>query len=303
MDTAARHRWENLTMNLIRPLIMDDANTEDLSMVPTKEFFKPVLVMVAPLTPENAQLLKCEYLFDHAGNPHEFEGTHKLAGELSGALITLAGKVVEPAEFTTEKVAHLGIFRSEKKGMRVRMRAHLPEIGEADLIKLFRFLSTLNKQGYQLSVSDAQLGLDLQGKGTGGRDDPAHRWPVAGAGGAYSLEKCSRSPFSVKKPKLIADVLTIQVEDDQFLGAWSCEAHFKTAAYNGGRIPNIRDVVYSSRQAAIAAAVRDLWEFHRSILVDGDAEAKALEKLRDYALDLAPELKGKLEVDANVAAS
>lgn len=280
-------------MNLLQPLVLPGAKTEDLSMVPTKEFFKPVLVIVAPLTRENAILLRCEYLYDPAGNPHHFEGTHRPEGELSGAALVLAGTMVPAVEFKTEKVAHFGIFRVEKKGLSVRMRAHLPETGEEDLVKLFRFLSTLNKEGYTVTVTDAQGSLYTTLSTERGDDvalaDPGHHWPLPDPHGVYGPGVCTVRPFQAKK--LTASVMTVQVGDEQFLWGWMLESHFKSGVLAYGSSPNVRDIeeghVAPVVQTAVEHAVKCIRERFLELKPQTDPERKASGELDAFLLDLA----------------
>lgn len=278
-------------MNLLKPLELEETKTEDLSMVPTKGFFKPVLVMVAPLSKDNAALLKCEYLYDAAGNPQHFEGAHRLEGELSGAFIRLIGKTIAPVELKTEKVAHFSLFRLEKgRGMNVKMRAHLPEVGERELLTLFRFLATLNKEGYTLHVMDAQPVLEGTLPTGKGKDDPEHRWPEPGEGGFYDLKTAAKRPFRNQKPKLIADIITLQVEDNQYVFGYTIEAYLKAGAYTFGVKPNVRDTVYASSPAAASAAARLLWQAQAGF-VAAPTETKAVQHLRDFLVDIEPQLK------------
>jgi hypothetical protein len=145
-------------LNLLKPLVSKGATTESVDLVPTKKFFKPVIVITAPIEADNAELLGVRYLFDEKGNPRPFEGAHHLADELAAASVVFKSKSHGPVTIKTEKVAKLSLSRVEKKGMELKLRIHLPE-DKTKLFELLEFLSDLNKEGYTLTVTAAQRSL------------------------------------------------------------------------------------------------------------------------------------------------
>ena len=274
-------------MNLFRPLELAKASTERLEFVPTKKFFKPVLVITAPVTLEEGELLRCEYLWNDKGLPRDFDGSHKLTGELPGAKLSLCGESRSEV-IDTEKVAHFTLFRQD--GMRLRLRAHLPE--NEQLLELLSFLSELNKDGFKLVVRDAQvslLGENAGGDSSGERQSPPERYPEPDLNGFFDPKDAVARPFSNKKLK--CTIYTLETKDG-FLFGWSLNASAMKDAKTGGRDLNTSHATLPSESQAREHAVAEALAFitDENFHIEGKAEEKAVSDLKDYLFDIAPNL-------------
>lgn len=270
-------------MNLLKPMVLEKAKTEALNMVPTKEFFKPVLVLVAPLTYENAQLLRCDYLFDANKNPHQFEGTHRPEGELSGAFLQLGGLMVGK----TELVGRFGVFL-EKKELQLRLRSHLLELKKEALVDLFGFLSSLNKEGYSLTVTDTQGSLlaDQLG-GSAAKPAPAV-YAIPDDVGLIAVEYCNSQPFSAKKLK--ASIYTAQIDDELFAWGWMLDCSFHDAVIEK-KIPN-SETACTTHSLAVEKAAYDLFfQVQKSVQGTTPGEGKSRDALIEFLVDLVPGLE------------
>jgi hypothetical protein len=271
-------------MRLLQPLHLDGATTEGLNMVPTKEFFKAVLVFVAPLSLDNAKILGCDYLYDSHGNPHHFEGTHRPQGEESGAVIQLSKQL----ELATEKVGKFGIFLVEGE-LQLRLRAHLKEMEEQEIASLFRFLARLNKDGYLLGVLPAQASFVPGFAGEASATAAPQAWPEPEDGGYFPFEKCALRPFSARKLK--ATVAVIQTGEDQFLFGWKLDCQFRDPVM-ASKMPNITDTVYPTHAVALEKGAYELFDtVQMKVTTTTAAESKAHSELIDYLVDMDPSLK------------
>lgn len=251
---------------------MSDARTEGLEMVPTKDFFKPVLVISSPITKEMAEVLNAAWVFDQHGNPQRFEGTLKLAeGELSGATLTLVGKVADPIEIRTEKIAHFSVFKIEDK-LFMRIRAHLQDKGVEGLVSIFQFLAGLNKGAYiaQITESQGTLPGTLVGK------------PKPDENGEYSEDEAARLNVHFKigraQKGLKAEVLTLEVDGGWVYG-WMCKGEGLRDASDevkfGGQTLNEDCPIVASENEAIEKAKKGLAIFAMAL---SRAASKADEK-------------------------
>jgi hypothetical protein len=274
-------------MKLHKPLVLESAKTADVSLTPTKKFFKPVLVLDAPLTIEAAALLECAYLFDGAGNPHHFEGHHKLEGELSGALVDIKGQVTDPVSLKSEKVAHIACYRAEKKGMRVHLRIHLPE-DEAKLVELLHFLASLNKDGFTATVTDQQgtlIGVLVDDQQP--RDDGTFRYPVPNAKGEYPIEAAAKQPFTNKS--LDIRLYSILIEEGLYLRGWMVNWKNKVAR----EVPLSQDAGagYADSQSAFRSAAIEAHRFLQGKVVPkGVKEVADHEAGQAWLQNIVPEL-------------
>lgn len=272
-------------MNLQSPLVLTGAKTEGVDLTPTKRFFKPVLVIAAPLSIEDARTLDCDYLFDDGGNARPFEGTHKLAGELANAHITLHGEVSGDVTFKTEKIAHMGCFREEKTGMKLQMRAHLPE-DEAALIELLHFLSKLNKDGFTLTIAPGQrtlpgvLGDDMPSPGPG-----LFKFPQADLDGFYPVALAAKMPLKNKNCE--AYIAVMEVEDGEWISSWSVNWKKRDV---GGNDLRTDSEIYPERPAALEAAARSAWTFLLALQPHAAKEIGDHEAAIAWAQTLSPRL-------------
>jgi hypothetical protein len=273
-------------MNLLQPMTIDGVTTGQLNMVPTKEFFKPVLVLNAPLDTEDALLLGVDYLFDVHGNPRPFEGTHKLLGDLPFAEVTFAGKVTGAVTMRTEKLAHFACYIEEKKAMMLRFRLHFPE-DKTKLADLLEFLSTLNKEAFSVTLIPQQIGLP----GVGGK------YPEADEDGMYPDKSATTRPFSFRIGRHATGIkgfaATLELKDG-FIGGWSCNASGLTdseADNIAGRAFSSELTICPSENEALEHAVRELWEFATNILsraAKAKNEMAALDLLLEWCSTTVP---------------
>lgn len=265
-------------MNLLLPLTLEEATTEMVNMVPTKEFFKPVLVITAPLDRSGAELLGCDYLFDPAGNPVKFDGTHKLQGELPGAAISLGGRLVDVYTAASEAVRHFACYVLEKKGLRVRVRIHLPELAEDNLLRLLSFLTTLNKEAFTLTVTPAQKTLV---------DMLVNTEQAATAEQKVELE-ASHLHYGDGNSKLVAMVAIAETAGGFHYG-WFGRWNGKQKLEGKQELVRLQEL-QASEMAARDAALASLLKFAAEIMPKGRKEEEEIIGLRSWIFDLAPEL-------------
>lgn len=262
-------------------------------MFPTKKFWKPVLVVEAPIETDQAELIGALYLWDANGNPVDFEGTHKLHGELSGPEVTLKG-LTETMVTKAEKVGRFAIWRAEKKGMMLRVRIHFPETDEARLSELIRMLAQINKDGYDVMVCDEQLPLVP----TAVRDDPNFVFPKPGLDGLYDYNVCTKRPFNSKHITAVLEELEVE---EGFLCGW----HLKITNKDGSEKVDQRFLsdstpVYKSQVEARERGVAELLH-PAEVFAKELGVVKELSKLQDYMYDLVPELAKKRAAEGGQA--
>lgn len=265
-------------MNLLMPLVLSGATTEGVHMVPTKQYFKPVLVITAPLDRSHAALLGCEYLYDPSGNPVSFEGTHKLPGELPGAALALGGSLIAMYTVASEKVRGFGCFVVEKTGLRVRIRIHLPELNEDALVHLLQFLTTLNKEAFTVTITPAQKTLvdalvntDDQGRLADRTEIDASHWH-----------------FGDSKTKMVAMVSAAEVNGGWNYG-WFCRWSGKRKAEAKEELVRIQEV-QPSEMAARDRALVELLSFVGGIEPSRGKEEAEVVNLRSWVFNISPDL-------------
>ncbi len=253
-------------MNLFQPLILAEATTVSVNMV----------------------------LFDPAGNARAFEGAYRPTGELSGAVVTLAGKSTTPIRLASEKVAHFALQRQEKKGMTVQVRIHLKEGEPDELLPLLHFLNTLNKSNFEATIEDAQIPLGTQPANPSG--DRPDEMPVPDEAGLYPTTRVTRRPFSHKKLKAELQQLTVE---DGWIAGWSMMANFEKPS-NGGEALSVRSTVFASEAEALENAGRELLNFTRrdTFIRSGKTEDRAYGEFLGWLFDLLPALTKDVEVPA-----
>lgn len=289
-------------MNLHMPLILTDCKTIDVSMTPTKRFFKPVLQFAAPIDPERAELLGAAHLFDAAGNPRQFDGTYKVHGELAAPNLELKPKKGPAASIKTEKVAHFSFSREEKKGMRLTMRVHLPE-DETQLLALLNMLATLNKEGFTLTVIDAQRSLIEKPRQEPVAGDQKYTPPVHDQHGNYDATAAVSRPFDEGPIK--AKILTLDV-DGGFIFGWEFKAALKAEAIAKGQVLNTDCIVFNAESSAREAGAEAIWNAAHSdrlqAVIGKGKETKALLALESWLIDCAPSLRDRPGLTAAPAA-
>jgi len=262
-------------MTLSRPLILEKSRTKDVSLTPTERFFKPVIVIGAPCSRADAELIGCEWLFDAQGNAHHFEGSVKATAELSTAAVTLRGVTVS-TDFKAEKIVHFRLARVEKVGLEVQMRIHLTEHSPEDLVPLLAFLSTLNKEEFVLEITSAQMQLepakpvkDTISKRKPTRD--ADGMPVPMESGEYDANLATGVPFSNKH--VVATVASLEVRGG-YIAGWHFRVTGKVARASGEPL-SVKSEVYASESEAIEHAALAAHAFGLGILPDATGPTEA----------------------------
>jgi len=263
-------------MNLLKPLALPDANTSDVSLVPTKKFFKMVLVIEAPCTPDQADLLGLGWLFDQASNPREFGGTVKAVGELPQAEITLAAKTIPALSIRTERVAHVSMARIEKHGMILTARIHLPELKAKKLVELLEFLSTINKESFELVITPAQRTI-FEG---GAFEKDENGLPLPNAEGMYDANLATLKPYDNKF--VVATLATLEVPGG-FIGGWNCRISGKLPKNEGEALHRDREL-FGAESLALEAAAKSAIAMVDRYLTEAD-DTPSLTKARGAVLD------------------
>lgn len=276
-------------MKLLKPLVLADATTTDVSLVPTKKFFKMVLVIEAPCTAEQADILGMGWLFDQGANPREFGGNVKAVGEEANAEITLTGKATAGVTILTERVAHISMARIEKTGMILAARIHLPEVKPKKLVELLEFLSTMNKTPFELIVTPAQRSMDFGGAPASsefGKDE--NGLPLPNAQGMYDVMAASVRNFTDDK-FVVAAIATIEIEGG-FIGGWNCRINGKLPMNEGEALHRDREV-FGAESEALQAAVKGALGLVSKFLKEAD-DVPSLAKPRAGVLEFKSFLIG-----------
>jgi len=270
----------------MKPLDLEDAATADVNLVPTKKFFKPVIVITCPLSRDAAKALECDYLFDKAGNVHTFEGSHQLSGELSGPDLTFVSQISGSVTIKTEKVVHFSMSRIEKVGLQLRFRSHIPEDKEDELIELLRFLAKLNKEKFTVTIIPRQGALV----------------EVLTDGTAKDATDTTEHPFRIhigKRPAIIGSVW-VKKDGDEYLGGWEVKCiGLKGSPADGKPIAHDSRKFPTEAEAFRLAVECVLW-YAREIDHDGSPkEIRAVGDLVDWCIGQVPDLnkaeKAKLQ--------
>lgn len=291
-------------MNLVKELVLEKATTIDLRLVPTKKFFKPVLTIRAPLDQYNAELVGAQYLFTRFGAPREFEGAHKLHGELAGAEITFKGEFIGEFLVISQSVAHLSCQNKEKQGMLLSFRVHLTD--EQDkLLALLDFLTKLNKQEFQVTVRAAQRSLiDTPADGAEGEEgegqeaaaqDQNLTFPEPNEQGEYGNDQASLRPIVAKHGE--AQVRVMEVEGGYICG-WTVNWKHKLA---GGEPLTTKRPVCASERMAIELGCREAFEFLKTIPPEGRGERESKNKIISALIDICPGLARESAREAAVS--
>lgn len=278
-------------MNLLRPLALEKASTAGLQMVPTKKFFKPVLVVNAPVDADTASIVHCEYLWGKSGTPIEFEGHHRPKGELAGAIVKLESSAMH-LELKSEKVAHFSFWREEKKGMRIDCRIHLPETEPDRLLELLTFLAELNKSEYTVTITDPQGSL-LEVVAGSGREDPGYQFAEPDAEGFYEKKRATQRPFAEDKIK--ACVITLDVKDGYICGWYVVVTFPKGQILQQGRDLVVTNPIFATKAEALERAASEALAYLTSDGVQAAMQAKKDQKsvaaAKDFLFDIFPAMR------------
>ena len=260
-------------MNLHEALHLNDAKTNGVDLIPTTNFFKPVIVLDAPISLSQAKLLGCEYMFTSEGESVSFQGSFQLVGEIQAAEVTLAGKSTKAVTFKTQKIAKFALFLEEKTGMRLRVRIHLVE-DEKKLIELLHFLAKLNKDPFNVSIVDRQRSMNELIDGPNGAkgdrapfvgtlrggDQPAadpsgvFTSPVIDGDGVYPLDLATVRPHSAGQLQL--KIYLLEVEPDRWISTYLVEWRTQLQGGGGDLTPEQRR--YEAPAFAIAESARQM---------------------------------------------
>jgi hypothetical protein len=273
-------------VNLLKPLVLESAKIENVALVPTKAFFKPVLVVSAPATVEEAKLFCADWLFDDGGLPRSIDGAVKLHGALAGAMVELIG-AHQTREVGSEEVAHVAFYREEKKAMRIRLRIHFPE--DARLGDLLEFLAELNKAEFRVTVTDRQGSLVPR---LAGREvvvsELSDIVATADADGFYDERYASVRPF--KEGKIEAAILVLETAEG-FRSGWRLVSKLTGAdPLTAGEVLSTDRLALPSELDARTLACREMWLRLPILKPKGPKEQKQVAALDAWLTDLDPKL-------------
>lgn len=273
-------------MNLLVPLNLPEVSTKSVNLIPTKNFFKAVLVTASLLTPENADLLGCAYLFDKNGEPFPFEGAHHPAWRMAGGTIVLAS-TGSNFENKIEKVSNLSISQNDGK-MELELRVHFPMMDSKPLADLIKLLGKVNKDKYGLLIAADQGSIFGAPVAVEGKSDPTEKYPQPSPEGIYDFSVCNARPFSSRKLK--ASAFVVEVAEESFLVGYRLDCSFANPL-EVAKMPNDHDTVYGTHEKALKAAAGEIFDTARlRILTTNAAESKSYDELMAYLIDLNPTL-------------
>ncbi len=258
-------------------LTLAEAKNEHVMLVPTKKYFKPVLVLTAPLTVDTARLIGADWAFDSMGNPQSFEGSIKLTIELTRATVAVVGEVSGEVSVVSEVVKTFSVFRQEKTGVRLRLRVHLPE-DRAQLLELLDFMSNLNKEPFTVTVSPDSLFTSVESEGA----------PVRS--GSTPIEH--KMNITKGKKTLVVGKLTTQPTAGGFVAAWEIKAVALQGAPADGSAITEDSQVFGREPDALAWAGSEMMSCLKYTLKpDSLDEVKAVGQAVDWLVEKVPSLR------------
>jgi hypothetical protein len=272
------------------PLSLKDAHYKSLSMVPTEDKTKPVIVLECPFTVDLAIALGSSWLFDSDQTPVNFGGSISIPIDYVNAELHMgtgrAGRVVK-----TQKIRNFNVSHADKKEddeedtLVLSCRVHLPNIDVekepefSNYVETLKFLVRLNKKAIDVGIRPVQQ-------------------PLFGAGPAEESALARVIEFKSKIKSKDAIILKISLEPVE--GGFNCGYELK-----GVGLPNepgigeqISDgsTVFESEGNAIVWACSEMLEFMgKAIDADSADEKKAVNTIRKWIFAQAPGLEKKAE--------
>lgn len=262
-------------MNLHIPLELKQATTAEVNLVPTKPFFKPVLVIECAITKDEAVIFGAGWMFDVNGNPHNFDNAVKIHGDLPQAQVTIAGRA-----YQVEKVAHFSVARVEKKNAVLTLRIHFSE--DEPVTGLLEYLASINKDPFPVTIMDRQL--SFVSSGVVGREDPGWKPAEPDADGKFDMRRATSRPFSHKL--LSASIFYLETAEG-FRAGWSFICRF-AEPWEGGEVISISSRAYAAESESVEAGGRLIWSQLELLRPGAKAEVKALVMLKEYLIDISP---------------
>ncbi len=271
-------------MKLLKPLVLSEAHIQGVQFVPTKAFFKPVLVFSAPADSDIAKLLDASPLYK-AISAGVVEGNVKLHGALPGAEVVLRGAHQERI-IKSEQVAHFTFFREDKED-RIRLRVHMKE-GDGSPSDILDFLAEINKDAFELTVQDAQGSLDGALADQSGKDDPDYKPAEPDGDGFFDEERASKRPF--KDGKIEGSIFLLETAEG-FRTGWRLVAKLGgSEPVAKGQLLSVDRLAFPSEREALAGAAGEIWLCIPELKAKGPREQKSIAALDAWVTDIDPGL-------------
>lgn len=149
-------------MNRAR-ITFDRCTIEQFTIDPAEKGPTAVLVLSAPLSKANADLLKCGYLFKSNGDAYEMQEGHSIANMLRDTDLLLptpsgAWEHIRPEMIWRFKITNEG------SGLGVKFRAQC----KSNHLDLAEFVLRMNKDTFECALLSAQGEFDFTGSNPGG---------------------------------------------------------------------------------------------------------------------------------------
>ena len=272
-----------MAYRLLKELGLDEAKTTQVNLIATSRYFKPVIVLTAPLTRENAELLKADWAFDKHGNPNPFDGAIKLPIDITDATVTFHSNVKDDLKVPVEKIGAISVYREEKTGMRIRIHVHLPD-GEdrAVLHNTLDYFASMNKEPFSLRITPDQGtlfgGADAQKSGD---------TPIVGD------DTADVKHFRImngRRPAIIGSTTVIK-KLDGYIAGWEVKGLGLTNQPAGGEIPTENSPRFDKAGTALHWAASEVLSFVKNEIEPANAkEIKAVAETVDWCIEVAPAL-------------
>lgn len=274
-------------MRLFKPLELTGTKTLQVQFTPTKDFFKPVLVLNSLLDIETARQLCCDYLFDAKGNPRHFEGTHKLSGQLDSPKVELNHGTTLAVDVAAQKVTKMSCSINKAGEMELTTRVHLVEMNDSlKLAQLMELLNGLNKAEFAVLVTDTTT-LNF---GDPEKEKPAadgtYKYPKPKADGMYPLELCEKKTYD--SPLTTFFVYTLEVAEGTFVGGSSANWKRKETSAD---FPSKESKLYPSAMLALEEAAARAWTWWTNVVTPkGVKEIADHEAVKVFLIGMCPAL-------------
>lgn len=140
-----------------------DCSVEQLTIDPAEKGSTAVLVLAAPLGKDNAELLRCGYLYKTNGDAHEMQEGHSISNmmrDVDLCLPTLNGAL---EHFLPELIWKFKVVNNGP-GLGVRFRVQC----KSNHLDLAEFVLRTNKETFECAIVSAQGEFDFTGENPGG---------------------------------------------------------------------------------------------------------------------------------------
>jgi hypothetical protein len=271
-----------------QPLLLSDVSTGIMTLNPTKENLKPVIVLQSKLTTDLAARLRLAWLFDPLGNPNPFKNSVGSELMYTGPVVHLQGGGTK-LSIQAQKIKSISVHHGdgEDKELYLQMSVHLQPVDGGDkqaLAKLFEtvtFLVQLNKAAFDVSIDPAQQTLF-----------PAENAPAPG--GIQGMDFDFKAKVG-RKDGIVGKVMIAPAAGGMYQAGWEIRCPgFKDEPVAGEQITE-ESQLFETSDAALTYGCDEVLKFmNQGLDADTTDQDKAIETVRQWIFTRVPGLKVSL---------